>query len=75
MVEPSGSLDYGNMTSYRVEKGLNYKPTPTGDEVRAEVGETISDIPSTAIKGLLAINAISEVEEAPAEPVETEVAE
>lgn len=61
------------MTSYRVEKGLNYKATPSSDEVRAEVGDTISDIPSSAIKGLLAINAISEVVETPTEEVVPDV--
>lgn len=51
------------MATYRVEKGLNYKTTPTGDEVRREIGDIISDLPSKAIKDLLAIQAISEIED------------
>lgn len=53
------------VTSYLVEKGLSYKTTLSSDEVRAEVGDTISDLPSSAIKSLLAINAISVVKDEP----------
>jgi hypothetical protein len=38
------------MTSHRVLVGINYPPHGKGDEVRAEVGDVIDDIPPKVAK-------------------------
>lgn len=47
--------------SHRVLVGVNYRPTPKADEVRAEPGDLVDDVPSAIAKVWVAEGVLEKV--------------
>lgn len=46
---------------HRVLVGINYRPTPKADEVRAEPGDIVDDVPPKVAKAWVADGVLEEV--------------
>lgn len=58
------------MTSYKVLKGMNYRPNGKGQETRAEPGDVVSNLPKKSIEWLERVGAIEEVKQTPSKSEE-----
>lgn len=47
---------------YKVNVGVNYRPTPQSAEKRAEPGDVVDDVPAKSAKWLLADGVLAPIE-------------